>query len=92
MGNKKYKVLSYDDRKTIEALYSAGVGAREIAERIGSTFVTIYRELKKGAPDENASHVSAYSAETAQERVNRNLHNRGWRNRTREGRQKNTTN
>lgn len=55
---KKYKYLTYEDRKRIEKMVARGVRVTEIAEAIGVHRATIYRELRRGE--------SPYSAEAAQ--------------------------
>lgn len=80
---RDYKLLTYDDRKTIETLYSAGAKPCLIAERVGSTLATVYRELKRGAPDANAEgYRPGYSADVAESRVKMNVRNRGRRRKT----------
>ena len=63
----KRKNLTYDNRKTIERLYSQGVEITDIAKKLGLCVATIYRELARGdtgAFDTNGR--SGYNAELAQ--------------------------
>ena len=46
--NKPYKMFNSSTRDKLEALYNAGVPVKKIAEELGFTFQSIYRELKKG--------------------------------------------
>jgi len=55
----KRKKLKYEDRKAIEQLVKEGKDPREIAERIGVHFTTIYGELRRCAGAE-------YNADKAQ--------------------------
>ncbi len=70
--------LSYDQRKTLEALYAENVKIDSIAARLGVNQVTIYRELKRGETgtlDNNGR--MAYSATLGQKTVNENFRRRG---------------
>ena len=78
-----YKLLTHDDRKTIERMYAAGAKPHLIAEAVGSTLATVYRELQRGAPDvQDSDYRPMYSAEIAEERVRLNMSNRGRRRKT----------
>ncbi|MGM9814105.1 MAG: helix-turn-helix domain-containing protein [Candidatus Enteromonas sp.] len=46
---KKYAKLTWDDRINICACLCKGFGAKEIAERIGFSVSTVYRELERGS-------------------------------------------
>lgn len=74
------KYLTLDDRREIERLYAADKKPSEIAEIIGVTPATIYRELKRGATGGLNDHFCpAYSAESAENAVRRSIRNRGRR-------------
>lgn len=46
-----YKLLTHDDRKTIERMYAAGAKPHLIAEAVGSTLATVYNiEGRETAP------------------------------------------
>ena len=45
---KRYKAITFDDRKTIASMYGAGAVAVEIAEKVGVSRTSIYAELKRG--------------------------------------------
>ena len=45
---RHYKYITFSDRREIAALYQANARPADIAERLGVTTATIYRELKRG--------------------------------------------
>lgn len=47
MEKRKYKRLSFEDRKKIEAMSKQGKKIKEIAEVLGTHRDTIYKELKR---------------------------------------------
>ncbi len=66
--------LTLGKRREIERLYAEDKRPSEIAEAVGVTTATIYRDLKRGETGELDEHFRpAYSAETA-ERAVRLLH------------------
>lgn len=74
------RYLTYEDRKSLEALYAAGAALPDIAEKLGVHLATIYRELARGCTpglDENGR--SGYAAEIAQEAFTASLKHRGKR-------------
>ena len=58
---RKYKKITYSDRKRIEKMYKNDVDIAMIALDIGVARQTIYREIKRGE-DENGN----YNADIAQ--------------------------
>lgn len=81
---RKYKYISFSDRKQIAALYQTNARPADIAEKIGVTTATIYRELKRGetvgedgAPVINRNQRRAYNPVIAQQRVQENFRRRG---------------
>lgn len=58
---KRYKKLTFEDRRLIEQLTAAGTPPKEIAKKTDVCFQTIYRELARGR-DESGT----YKAEIAQ--------------------------
>lgn len=62
--SRKYWKLNYEDRKKIEFLYKSKMPIQGIADMIGVSRQTIYRELKRGF-DEDKN----YSAEVAQKKM-----------------------
>lgn len=76
---KRYKAITFDDRKTIASMYAAGSVAAEIAEKVGVSRTSIYAELKRGqygvTLDKNFR--PAYDPALAQKRVQEGLRRRG---------------
>lgn len=75
-----YSYLTFDQRREIEALYSDGERAVDIAAKIGRSVAAIYIELKRGYTgelDENKRPV--YSADLAQMAALENIRRRGKR-------------
>jgi IS30 family transposase len=73
-----YSYLTFDQRRKIEALYSDGERAVDIAAKIGRSVAAIYEELKRGYTgelDENERPV--YSADLAQQTAQENIRRRG---------------
>ena len=78
-GEKKarhYKYITFSDRREIAALYQANERPADIAERLGVTTATIYRELKRGetagedgAPILDRNRRRAYNPVVAQQKV-----------------------
>lgn len=50
---RKYKYLTYADRKKIETMIKEGISSAKIAEAIGVHSGTIYREIKAGGGRQN---------------------------------------
>ena len=74
------KNMSYDSRKQIEKYYILNLSAKEIAERLGCSIATVYRELNRGNTHElDCNGRSGYNAETAQEIAEALRKNRGRR-------------
>ena len=81
---RKYKYISFSDRKQIAALYQTNARPADIAEKIGVTTATIYRELKRGetvgedgAPVLDRKRRRAYNPVIAQQTVQANFRRRG---------------
>ena len=81
---RKYKYISFSDRKQIAALYQTNARPADIAEKIGVTTATIYRELKRGetvgedgAPVLDRNRRRAYNPVVAQQTVQANCGRRG---------------
>ena len=78
MARKKYKLLTYKDRKKLEEMYLNNERPSDIADKLGVHTATIYKELQQGdtgALDKNLR--SEYSAELAQRKTTESLKNRG---------------
>lgn len=72
--------LTLGKRREIEKLYAEDKRPSEIAEAVGVTTATIYRELKRGETGELDEHFRpAYSAETAERAVRLSMRQRGRR-------------
>lgn len=75
--------LKIGQRREIERLYAADTAPSEIAEVVGVSTQTIYRELKRGETGELNEHFRpAYSAEVAERNVRLSMRNRGRRRAT----------
>ena len=59
---RKYKAVTYEDRKKIEKLYKNGCSQQSIADAIGVHRLTICREKKRGWNEE----TQTYDADRAQ--------------------------
>ena len=66
-----YSYLTFDQRRKIEALYSDGERAVDIAAKIGRSVAAIYEELKRGYKR------PVYSADLAQQTAQENIRRRG---------------
>lgn len=78
MEKKKYKLLSYDDRKQLELMYLNKESPLNIADKIGVHIATVYKELERGNTgnlDKNLRYE--YSADVAQRTITKSLKNRG---------------
>lgn len=64
---RKYKRLSYENRKTIEKMCKNGVRVGEIAEAMNVHRATIYHELQRGGA--GGGNREQYSAEIAQRAI-----------------------
>ena len=75
---RKYKIITPEDRRTIEEVYSDGLAPVEIADKIGVSPSSIYRELARGyTGDTDENGRPAYSADVAQADVKQNMSRRG---------------
>ena len=73
-----YSYLTFDQRREIEALYSDGERAVDIAAKIGRSVATIYEELKRGYTGEfDRNKRPVYSADLAQQTTQENIRRRG---------------
>lgn len=72
------RYLTYDDRKTLAALYAAGENLPDIAEKLGVHLATVYRELTRGGTGElDSNGRNEYSAALAQKTVQESIKRRG---------------
>lgn len=75
--------LTFSDREWIEQLWRDGATQKEIAQKLGVHYTTVYEELKRGENGLSyADHRMAYSADLAQRVFLGNLKKRGRRKRT----------
>ena len=75
---RKYKIITFEDRRAIERAYSDNAAPAEIAAAIGVAPSSIYREIARGYTGETDKNGRpAYSAETAQATAARNMRRRG---------------
>ena len=81
---RRYKYLTFADRRQIAAWYQANERPADIADRLGVTTATIYRELKRGesvgdggAPILDRNGRRAYNPVVAQRTVQANISRRG---------------
>ena len=81
---RRYRYITFADRREIAALYQANARPADIAARLGVTTATIYRELKRGetvgedgAPVLDRNRRRAYNPVVAQQTVQANISRRG---------------
>lgn len=77
---KYYNTLSWAERLKIECLHNAGFKISDIAEELGRSRATIWRELKRGKYKKRTSdwkEIDGYSANIAQEKYEYNVTKRG---------------
>ena len=81
---RRYRYITFADRREIAALYQANARPADIADRLGVTTATIYRELKRGetvgedgAPVLDRNRRRAYNPVIAQQTVQENIRRRG---------------
>ena len=67
--DKHYKTIDKSTRDKLEALYNVGMPVKRIAEELGYTFQSIYRELKRGyymKLNHDYTYTRRYSSDIAQ--------------------------
>lgn len=81
---RKYRYITFADRKQIAAWYQAGDRPADMAERLGMSTKAIYLELKRGEDTDEAGAAildrnqrPAYNPVLAQQRVQANIKRRG---------------
>ncbi len=76
----KYRYLTFEDRKKIEAWYLIGDRAIDIATRLSVHHSTIYKELQRGATGAlDVNLCEGYNAELAEKRLWESFKRRGKR-------------
>ena len=74
----KYRYLTFEDRKKIEAWHLIGDRPADIAARLCVHYTTIYKELQRGATGElDRNQREGYSAELAERRLRESFKRRG---------------
>lgn len=74
----RYRYLTFEDRKKIEAWYKLGDRPIDIAGRLAVHHTTVYKELKRGATGKlDKNQREGYSAELAERRLRENFKRRG---------------
>ncbi len=74
----KYRYLTFEDRKKIEAWHLIGDRPADIAARLSVHYTTIYKELQRGATGElDRNQREGYSAELAERRLHESFKRRG---------------
>lgn len=83
---RRYKYITFPDRKQLAAWYQNGDRPADIAGRLGVTVKTVYLELKRGESTDDEGNVvldrnqrPAYSPVLAQQRIQTNFKRRGRR-------------
>ena len=81
---RKYRYLTFADRKQISAWYQSNDRTADIAERLGMSVKTIYLELKRGEETDESGTVildrtqrPAYNPVLDQQRLQANFKRRG---------------
>ena len=81
---RKYRYLTFADRKLISAWYQANDRVTDMAERLGMSVKAIYLELKRGEETDASGAVildrnqrPAYNPVLAQQRLQANFKRRG---------------
>ena len=75
---RKYKIITLEDRRTIERVYCDGLAPVEIAAIIGVSPSSIYREIARGYTGETDKNGRpAYSADKAQADTTKSMSRRG---------------
>lgn len=74
------KYITLAERYKIETMLQDGIKPKEIAQRIGKHYTTIYREIKRGTVtlrDTNLKEYDKYCADVAQRKQEEQSHNKG---------------
>ena len=78
VARKKYKLLSFNDRKQLEVMYLNNERPSDIALKLGVHTATIYKELQRGSSGNLDKNLRLeYSAEAAQRIITENFKKRG---------------
>lgn len=75
-----YTSRTYEERKTIQTLWEAGVQAKEIADKLSAPLSSIYDELRRGQDGSRLPNKRlCYDADIAQLRIQQSFKRRGRR-------------
>ena len=75
---RQYRYITFQDRKQISTRYLNGDRVADIADGLGVTAATVYRELKRGETEGlDRNQRRAYSPVLAQQRVQESFKRRG---------------
>ena len=75
---RQYRYIDFQDRKEISTRYLNGDRVADIADGLGVTTATVYRELKRGETGGlDRNQRKAYNPVLAQQRVQENFKRRG---------------
>ena len=73
-----YTSRTYEERRTIQRLWEAGVQAKEIADRLEAPLSSIYSELRRGRDGSRLPNQRlSYNADLAQLRMQQSFERRG---------------
>lgn len=78
--HKMSKYITESERYKIETMLEDNVNVKEIANRLGKHYTTIYREIKRGTvtlKDTLLQDYKKYCADVAQRKQENNSHNKG---------------
>ena len=75
-----YTSRTYEERRTIQTLWEAGVQAKEIADKLDASLSAIYAELRRGQDGSRLPNQRMrYNADLAQLRIQQSFERRGRR-------------
>ena len=75
-----YVSRTYEERRTIQRLWEAGVQAKEIADKLEAPLSSIYSELRRGQDGSRLPNKRlCYNADLAQLRIQQSYERRGRR-------------
>lgn len=75
-----YTSRTYEDRRTIQRMWEAGVQAKEIADKLNAPLSSIYSELRRGQGGSRLPNQRlCYNADLAQLRIQQSFERRGRR-------------
>lgn len=75
---EKYAYITWEERQIIEEMIEAGARVLDLALHLGRHTNVIYNELHRGQ-FEKEDGTFGYSAQKAQDKIDKGLHARGWR-------------